>query len=84
MRYLSVVNEVEFFVVVRSKEVDDEIDEEEEIDDASDDNPVDVVFVSKGESPRSSNADEEDENGDEQVPENLELVFWQDDEVVVV
>ena len=84
MRYLSVVNEVEFFVVICCKEVDDEIDEEEEIDDASDYNPVHVVFVSKGESPRGRNADEEDENGDEKVPESLEFVFWQNDEVAVV
>ena len=69
--------------MVRGKEVDDQIAKEERVNHCSDDRPEQIVFVRERQPPRCSDAHEEDQQSDQEVPHGLERVVRQYYEVVV-
>ena len=80
MCYFTIIDEVEFFVVICGEEVDNKVNEEEGVDDCSYDRPWKIIFVCEGKSPRRRDADKENKESDEDVPESLGRVFGHNDE----
>ena len=69
--YLSVVYEVELFVVIGHEEVEHQVDGEEEVEEDADNDPVDVVCLGEGDPCGRYDADRKQNENVGKIPKRL-------------
>ena len=73
--YLPVVDQVEFFVMVRHEEVQHEVDRKQKVEEYSHDHPIEIVGLREGDPGRRNNAHAEQREDSREVPQLLDKDF---------